>query len=87
MNKILKGNCISCKFRHNCWHHPASRRNRRCVHWKVGMCYSCIYNPEEMTDEKELEWAKRGCEAEYPGGCRKYKRDWKKFFSIRKRIV
>lgn len=87
MIEIQKGACISCKFRHSCcpydypWDEP-------CKHWKIGPCYSCIYNTEdEMTEEETLEWFKRGCDAEYPGGCKKYKRNWKKFFNIRKRIV
>ena len=32
-----------------------------------------------MPDE---EFLKRGCEAEYPGGCRKFERDWKKTFEF-----
>lgn len=78
MEKIVKGICHSCDFRHSCCPHcPPEDDN--CKHWKLGKCYTC-----KFVDDDEDSWFARGCEAECFSGCRKYKRDWKKTFEILK---
>ena len=68
----MKKNCHSCLYRHKmCRHRPL--KNDSCKHWKLGKCYTC-----KFLDANENEWYERGCEAECFGGCKKYKRDWKK---------
>lgn len=81
--KIMRGICRTCKFRHR-WckafrhrHYKYPREDIFCKHWKLGKCYICKF--VDMPDE---EFLKRGCEAEYPGGCRKFERDWKKTFEF-----
>lgn len=77
MDKIVKGICHSCKFRHSCCPHPLP--NGRCKYWKLGKCYTC-----KFVDDNEDAWFKRGCEAECFSGCHKYKRDLKKTFELLK---
>lgn len=78
MDKIVKGICHSCEFRHSCCPHW-SLENDNCKHWKLGKCYTC-----KFVDDDDDAWFKRGCEAECFSGCRKYKRDWKKTFELLK---
>lgn len=69
--------CGSCDFRHSyCRHNPPVGC---CKHWKLGKCYTC-----KFVDDDDNAWFTRGCEAEYPSGCKKYKRNWKKTFEILK---
>ena len=75
MNKIVK-RCVSCSFRHYyCPHFKNLPLKGECKHWKLGECYTCKY--KEVPDE---EFIKRGCELEFPSGCIKYTRDWKKIW-------
>ena len=75
MDKIIK-NCGSCYFRHSCLR-DLPIRYEQCKHWKLGKCYTCKYK-----DAPDEEWFKRGCESECFGGCKKYKRDWKKTWEL-----
>lgn len=77
MDKIIKGSCHSCLYRHRFCRHEVMLENN-CKHWKIGKCYTCKFIDE--TDDNE--WLKRGCETECFGGCKKYKRDWKKTFQV-----
>ena len=76
MEKIVKGICHSCDFRHSCCPHCLPEDDN-CKHWKLGKCYTC-----KFVDDDEDAWFARGCEAECFSGCKKYKRDWKKNFEI-----
>lgn len=79
MDEIIKGSCLSCFYRHRCCPHELPLEDN-CKHWKIGKCYTCKFIDE--TDDNE--WLERGCEAECFGGCKKYKRDWKKTFNLLK---
>lgn len=72
MIKIIKGICSSCDFRHSCFIYNPSL-DGCCKHWKLGKCYTC-----KFVDDDDNVWFARGCETEYPGGCKKYKRNWKR---------
>ena len=63
--------CSDCDYRHACcpWINEVLEKRQGCKHWKLGGCYSCIFNTDYVTDE---EWFKRGCETWYPGKCKKY---------------
>ena len=76
MGKIEKGTCMTCKFRHSCCPHDYPHGSR-CKYWKRGKCYVC-----KFVDAPDEDFFKRGCEAEYPSGCRKFERDWKKTFEL-----
>ena len=76
MRKIKKGKCLTCKFRHSLCRHSYPEGGR-CIHWRLGKCYVC-----KFVDSRDGEFSKRGCEARYPSGCRKFERDWKKTFEI-----
>ena len=70
--------CSSCDSRHSCCpHNPHT--DGRCKHWKLGHCYTC-----KFVNDNDDVWFARGCEAEYPSGCKKYKRNWKKTFEVLK---
>lgn len=75
MDKPIRGICHTCDFRHSCCPYELPQDGKKCKHWKLGKCYTCKHLND--TDEN---WFKRGCEAEYPGGCNNYKRDWRKLF-------
>lgn len=79
MTHIDRGECFSCYYRHCCSREISF--DEKCEHWKVGKCYTCKFVDE--TDQNK--WLERGCEAECFGGCKKYKRDWKKTFELLKR--
>lgn len=66
--------CQSCRYRHGC-DLPFPPQEVDCKHWKLGKCYTCKY-----VDAPDDEWFPRGCETWCFGGCKKYKRDWRKTF-------
>ena len=72
---LNKQNCHSCFYRHRLCRHPLPEDYKKCKHWRLGKCFTCKYG-----DADDDEWFKRGCEAHCFGGCRNYKRDWKKTF-------
>ena len=76
MPEIYKGDCHSCLYRHSCCPYPLLLEHD-CKYWKLGKCYTC-----KFVDADEDEWYKRGCETWCFGGCKKYKRDWKKTFKL-----
>ena len=76
MDKIIKGICHSCYYRHRCCKH-CPPKDDVCKYWKLGKCYTC-----KFVDDDEDAWYKKGCESECFGGCRQYKRDWNKTFEI-----
>lgn len=75
MYKIIKGSCHSCYYRHR----YCPPKDDICKHWKLGKCYTC-----KFVDDNEDAWYERGCESECFGGCKKYKRNWKKTFELLK---
>jgi hypothetical protein len=79
MDKITKGICQTCDFRHSMCPHYIPLKKKDCKWWKLGQCYTC-----KFVDDDDDSWFARGCECEYPSGCKKYKRDWKKTFEILK---
>ena len=76
--KIYKGSCTSCLFRHSSCMRPLPIEND-CKHWRLGKCYTC-----KFVDDDEDKWFARGCETWCFSGCKKYKRDWKKTFELLK---
>lgn len=76
VERIAVGHCHSCRYRHDCCPHDYPD-GEKCRHWKLGDCYTCKH-----LDAPDDEWFKRGCEAWCFGGCKKYKRDWKKTFQF-----
>ena len=78
MDKIIKGSCFSCYYRHRC-RHEATLDNT-CKHWRLGKCYTCKF----IDEPDDYEWYLRGCEMKCFGGCKKYKRDWGKTFELLK---
>ena len=72
----IRKDCHTCDYRHGCCIHDIPEEGE-CGDWKLGRCYTC-----KFVDANEEEWYRRGCEAEYPGGCTKYKRSWKKTFEL-----
>jgi len=73
MPEIYKGDCHSCLYRHSCCPHPI---DEDCKYWKLGKCYTC-----KFVDDDD-EWDARGCETWCFGGCKQYKRSWKKTFEL-----
>jgi hypothetical protein len=78
---INLGGCHSCYFRHRCRHddEPPDDWDCACKYYKIGKCYTCKFL--EASDEEFLE---RGCGTWCFGGCKKYKRDWKKTIQLLK---
>lgn len=76
MNRYKEKTCHSCRYRHCCFKYEPPT-DGDCKHWKMGDCYTC-----KFVDADEEEWYKRGCECWCFGGCKKYKRNWKRFFEI-----
>ena len=78
MNRYNEKTCHSCRYRHSCCpYHPSM--GGECKHWRMGKCYTC-----KFINAPDDEWLKHGCEAECFGGCRKYKRNWKRTFELLK---
>lgn len=75
MDSFKQKTCYSCRRRHNCRREPPI--DGECENWKMGDCYAC-----KFINADEEDWIKRGCECWCFGGCKKYKRNWKKFFKI-----
>lgn len=68
--------CHSCIDRHNmCTHYSDDVWDNGCKHWRLGLCYTCKFNSDKITDD---EWFARGCETWCFGGCRKYRPYFKK---------
>lgn len=89
-NRKVTGNCYNCEYRHLICGYPSPyETNKPCVHWKLGGCYNCIYNKENMTEEELRGWLERGCEGLFPsrGNCKKFRRNWKKLFYELKRVI
>ena len=79
MDKIVKGKCHSCRFRHSMCQHCAPK-GCKCRHWKLGKCYTC-----KWIDIENCNFLSSWCETWCFGGCKKYyKRDWKKTFKLLK---
>ena len=76
----MEKRCRTCDFRHGLCNSYPPPKTGDCSHWRLGQCYTCKYfgAPGE-------EWFKRGCESEYPSGCKKYKRNWKAWFKYKLR--
>ena len=74
MREVIKRNCHSCLYRHGGCDRKLPDSNG-CKHWKLGKCYTC-----KFINVDDDEWFKRGCETWCFGGCKKYKRNWKKTF-------
>ena len=75
MDKIIKGSCHSCLYRHRC-NRPIYLGNT-CKYWKLGKCYTCKF----VNDDDNL-WFQRGCETHCFGGCKQYKRNWNETFKL-----
>ena len=73
--------CHSCRFRH-CCNRELPPLDEECRHWKLGDCYTC-----KFFDVDDDEWFKRGCETWCNGGCRKYRRNWKKSLEYLKHFL
>lgn len=72
----MAGKCHDCKNRHHCLR-SVPNDDVLCPHWQLGKCFLCKY----ISADNEA-WYQRGCETWCCGGCRKFKRDWKKTFRI-----
>lgn len=83
-----EGMCHDCEYRKSGCNHPRPwKTNKLCKHWRLGKCYMCKFYKENMTEDENDEWFKRGCEGWFPTSmyCSKFKRDWKK--TIKEMIV
>lgn len=78
--RIIK-NCHFCANRHGCRYDFDKMFEVRhgymfkseCKHWRIGGCLFC----KHLTDTEE-NWFHRGCETWCFGGCKKFKRNWKR---------
>lgn len=73
-------NCGSCYYRHKMCKRALPKNGSVCRHWRSGRCYSC----KIANGSNEDLYDQYGCEAEFPGGCKKYfKRDWSRTLIVK----
>lgn len=80
-SRKVTGVCHDCEYRHLICDYPSPYETKQpCTHWKLGGCFVCAYNKEEMTEQELHDWLSRGCEGMFPsrGHCKRFKRNWKK---------